>query len=232
MSEPIVDYRELQRYFDNIKYHIQTQCIYNSIEEIPIHSPNFLNFFKHSRGISSAFDFICAFYSEEDQEIEIELGDRIFKQKLRARVYTIPICNIIPLLCIRGIYININCHKDVSTITGKCTSDTIKNFILNNNIYTEIFTKEEEIIMYFNSSIFITTLEKYLDTYSDTYKDIRKHTLRIPQYYTENEEYREYLAHKMTDMIRYELLEKTMAPNRLRSFMSIDDLVRYNIRSS
>ena len=217
------DYQELQNYFTNIKKHLESQCIYENIDAVPISSTsNLIHFFKYDGRITnkiSIFDFIFAFYSEVDQEIIIQMNDRKFTQKLKPGLYTIPICNIIPLLSMKLSTFNIISEKNIDVIVGKCASDMIRNFIVNNKVCTKIFTDKEEDIMYKAGNIIFDSKTCNSDLY----------IIKLPYYYIETEEYRKYIARRFTEQIKYELFEKTLAPGRMKSFLSIDKLKKYNI---
>lgn len=49
-------------------------------------------------------------------------------------------------------------------------------------------------------------------------------------YFNGSEKYKQFLAKKISNIIMYELLERTMNPDRIRYFMSIDDIKKYNIK--
>ena len=51
--------------------------------------------------------------------------------------------------------------------------------------------------------------------------------IKIPEFYLKTEEYSKMLANKVTENIKDELLEVAMHPDRLESFMSIDEIKLY-----
>ena len=51
--------------------------------------------------------------------------------------------------------------------------------------------------------------------------------IEIPNFYLSSEEYRKYLANKISKDIYYELQEIALNPNRIRSFLSIDEIKKY-----
>jgi len=216
-------YEELQNYFTNIKKHLESQCVYENIDGIPISdASNLIHFFKYDGRITnkiSTFDFVFAFYSEVDQEIIIQMNDRKFRQKLKTGLYSMPICNIIPLLSIRLSTLNIISEKNISAIVGKCASIVIRDFIINNKLYTKILTDKEEDIVYKGCEVI----------FDNKLCNSELYIIKLPYYYAETEEYRKYIARRCTEQIKYELFEKTLAPGRMKSFMSIDKLKKYNI---
>jgi len=216
-------YEELQNYFKNIKKHLESQCIYENIYSIPISSAsNLIHFFSYHGRITnkiSTFDFIFAFYSEVDQEIIIQMNDRKFIQKLHSGLYSIPICNIIPILSMQLSTLNIISEKNISAIVGKCASSLIRDFIINNKLYTKILTDKEEDVIYKGGQVI----------FDNKLCNSELYIIKLPYYYTETEEYRKYISHHFTEQIKYELFEKTLEPGRMKSFLSIDKLKKYNI---
>ena len=87
--------------------------------------------------------------------------------------------------------------------------------------------KEENEIIYSRGKVFVDKQEiKDFINKWDAFNTI----IKIPNFYIKSEEYRKYLANKVSKMIYFELLEITLNPDRIRSHMSIDDLRRYGIK--
>ena len=133
-----------------------------------------------------------------------------------------PQCNFIPICCLENGYIEIEIltdYEELYIIYGILSND-MHEYLINNLIYTAIFNGEKEIdLEYFDNKLYIDS-------------QIPEHNvdeIKLPVLYIETEKYRKYNANKVTEQIREELLEIAMNPNRLSSFMAIDDLKRYNI---
>jgi hypothetical protein len=211
------------------------QNIYDSIEDVytrgryditPIRFfksvvPTILN---NKIKINSDFsDIIFGFYSNKEIWIKILYkGNEITQHKIPANWVCLPQTNFIPICCLENgdIEIEILTDYDEFYIIYGIFSNDIHEYLINNIIYTTIFNGKKEVdLVYFGKKLYIN--RKIPDHNVDI--------LKLPLLYIETENYRKYNANKVTEQIREELIEIAMNPNRLSSFMSIDDLNRYNI---
>ena len=134
----------------------------------------------------------------------------------------LPQTNFIPICCLEkgDIEIEILTDYDEFYIIHGMFYNYMREYLKNNLVYTTIFNNEKEIdLVYFNNKLYID-------------KQKPEHNvdeIKLPLLYLETEKYRKYNANKVTEQIREELLEIAMNPNRLSSFMAIDDLKRYKI---
>ena len=173
----------------------------------------------NSFNLSENSDFALCIYSTKNDIIEIILNDKnIIKQNLEANNYFILKTNPIPLNCLFSSKINIltKNHGDIHIIYCNCYFD-LSNYLKNSFIITNIFDGENEIqIIYSKKNIYYNDKEIY---------NFEK--IKIPNFYNSSEKYKKYLAKKTSELIKYELLEIALHPDRITSFMAINDLNKF-----
>lgn len=175
--------------------------------------------------INSNSSIIFGFYSIKNITLKILYkNNEITQHKIPSNWLCLPQSNFIPICCLEKDDIEIEIltgdHEDFYIIYGVFSKD-MESYLINNIIYTTIFNGKKEVdLTYFNKKLYIDT-QVSVDNVD---------TVKLPLVYIETEKYRKYNANKVTEQIREELLEIAMNPNRLSSFMSIDDLKKYKIR--
>jgi hypothetical protein len=175
-----------------------------------------------------SMDVLCAIYCTTELEIGIKIDNKIVcRQKIPANSYFLPLCG--PLfICSLNFWPDI---KILSKEHGKIHfvycffNEKLMKFTKNNILYSSFFNNEEvKDILYKEGHFYIgkeaTELIKKL-------KENKENMIKIPEFYLNTENYTKYLANKVSNDIREELLEIAMNPNRLESFMSIDEIKIY-----
>ena len=179
-------------------------------------------------------DFAVAIYSTRDDIIQILSGNTvIIEQKLYANTYSILKTNPIPVIALQYSWCKIKILTenpgDIHLIMCYCEdelSELLKQ-VTKLTLCTTIFDGEEERELIYARGRIIFDKEE-ISSYRDKWEGLDI-IMTIPNFYWESEEYKKYLANNTTNMIYYELLEKTMHPDRLKSFMSIDEISKYSI---
>ena len=232
----IKDYNKKDKYQKEINSIIKSfkfQNIYDSMEDVYVHGiydsnpvrffksiPNILN---NKIKININSDIIFGFYSTKEITIKILYkGNEITKQQIPKNWVCLPQSNFIPTCCLEKGDIEIELLTEYGEfyIIHGMFYNYMREYLKNNLIYTTIFNGEKEVeLVYFNKKLYINIQmpNNNLDV------------IKLPLLYLETEKYRKYNANKVTEQIREELLEIAMNPNRLSSFMAIDDLKRYKI---
>jgi len=231
--------KDKDKYKTDIKNMItisRTKHIYENINEIVDIKDSFL-FFKHTPEIiNNSFelpdqtDFILYIYSTQNDIIEIIIGDTtIITQKLIANEYFILKTNVIPMCSLyysRQNKINIltENHGNIHLVCCNVYSK-LREFLRNNISISTVFDGEKESkIIYSRGKLSKDNVEiKNFITQWRDFEDV----IEIPNFYVCSEEYRKYLANKVSKDIYYELLEITLNPDRIRSFLSIDEIQKY-----
>jgi len=229
------NHQEYQNNINDIIKSFNFQNIYDSIEDVYTSGEYYSTPIKFYRefpeiinnkiNIASNSDIIFGFYSTQNITLKIlYTNTEITQQKIPAKWICLPQSNFIPICCLEkgDIELEILTDYDEFYIIYGIFSNDMRTYLINNIIYTTIFnTKKEVDLVYFNKKLYIDT-QVPVDNV-----DI----IKLPLLYTETEIYRKYIANKVTEQIREGLLEIAMNPNRLSSFMSIDELKRYNIKN-
>lgn len=232
----VKDYNQKDKYqkdINNIIKSFKFNNIYDSMEDVYIHGiydSNPVRFFRsvpiivnNKIKINNNADIIFGFYSSKEIGIKILYkGTEITQHKISINWVCLPQTNFIPICCLENGDIEIEIltdYEEFYIIYGIFPND-MHEYLINNIIYTTIFNGKKEVdLVYFGKKLYINTQMPYHNA------DI----VKLPLLYIETEKYRKYIANKVTEQIRTELLEISMNPNRLSSFMSIDELKRYNI---
>ena len=231
--------KDINKYKSDIKNMIsvsRNKHIYENINQIIDINEPFL-FFKYTpQIINNSFelpdnvDFILYIYSTKDDIIEIILNDvKIITQKLIANEYFILKTNIIPICSLyystkNKINILSETHGDFHIVCSNVYYE-LREFLKKNIVITNVFDgKNESRIIYSRGQLFKDDTEiKNFITKWENFDCV----IEIPNFYLSSEEYRKYLANKISKDIYYELQEIALNPNRIRSFLSIDEIKKY-----
>lgn len=226
---------------NNIVSSFQTSKIYEKSEIYNLILDDIINpfiFYKYkpeiknnSFNLSEDADFIVSIYSTKDDIIEIILDDKnIITQKLQANNYFILKTNPIPSCCLLFSKVNkINIltkdYGDIHIIYSDCYIDLSK-YLKHSMLITNIFDDENEIQIIYNQG-HVYNNKKDIDNCYKMYNFDKNLILKIPNFYFSDEKYRKYLAKKTSELINLELLEITLHPDRITSFMSTKDLNKF-----
>ena len=222
-----------QQYVNDIKKNFIFDNLYDSIEDIndcgrytnnPVSFyrtvPNIIN---NKINIDNDSDIIFGFYSSKNITLKILYkGYEIVQHIIPSNLFCLPQTNFLFICCLEKGDIELEIiteYGEFYIIYGLFSND-LRTYLMNNIIYTTIFNiKKETDLIYFGKKLHIDT------QISDNNYDV----IKLPLLYIETEIYKKYIANKVTKQIRNELLEVTMNPNRLCSFMSIDEIKKYNL---
>ena len=210
--------------------------IYENTNEISGLNDPFL-FFKYTpQIINNSFelpnntDFILYIYSTQNDIIQIVLdGINIITQKLIANEYFILKTNIIPICSLyysgkNKINILSENHGDIHIVCCNCYSE-LREFLKKNIVITTVFDGlNESKIIYSRGALFKDDAE--IKNFITKWEEF-DFVIEIPNFYLSSEEYRKYLANKVSNDIYYELQEIALNPDRIRSFLSIDEIKKY-----
>ena len=123
-------------------------------------------------------------------------------------------------------FINYKISLDLSILIIYCLCKSSRNlakFIIKNAVYINHNSSIIE-LLYFNNKIYfgndINEKIKYIN-------EDKINLIKFPELFLETEEYRFVLAKNTTNKIKEELLEVAMHPDRLESFLSIDEIAMY-----
>ncbi len=139
---------------------------------------------------------LLGFYSNEKNDITIQIDNNILKQKIPAKMLTYPICNII--LSKLGIYSNINVHgdKEIYGIFITLTEPELNNLI--NYIYFSNYSYENKPyhIHYYSGRIYVK---------EGLYKKRLLNEFEIPRFLNENIVWQNILENtpNFTDILKY-----------------------------
>ena len=234
---PLSKKKQYQREINNMMIIFEESYKNNNEHFIPCNSFKFFKWVPEIQNNSfvlnkESFDFAVLIYSTKDDIIDINISNNhIARQQLKANTYSILKTNPIPVSSIYYSWANIKIITenpgDIHLIYGNCSVNMCE-FLKKNIISTMVFDgKEENEIIYSRGKVFVDKQEiKDFINKWDAFNTI----IKIPNLYIKSEEYRKYLANKVSKMIYFELLEITLNPDRIRSHMSIDDLRRYGIK--
>ena len=176
-----------------------------------------------------SMDILCAIYCTTDLTIDIFMDNKfILRQSIPAGNYYMSKCGPILISKLDSWPI----LKIVSENPGKIHfvygifSINLRNFIRNNVFYTSYVknNKNVEDLAYKHGRIYLN--DDAIKIKKIEKKEGRK-IIKIPEFYLKTEEYSKMLANKVTENIKDELLEVAMHPDRLESFMSIDEIKLY-----
>ena len=234
-NDNVKDYNQKDKYQKDVNDIIKSfkfQYIYDSMEDAYVQGKYPVRFYKsvpniinNKIKINDNSDIIFGFYSTRIITLKILYKNtEITQHKIPASWVCLPQSNFIPICCLEKGDIELEILTDYYEfyIIYGIFSNDMRKYLMNNIIYTTIFnTKKEVDLVYFDKKLYIDT-QVPVDNV-----DI----IKLPLLYTETEIYRKYIANKFTEQIREDLLEIAMNPNRLSSFMSIDELKRYNIKN-
>jgi hypothetical protein len=186
-------------------------------------------------------DYLIGFYSKYTIEIEIYINDIfICKQKLYGNSYTNLNCNPVPLHFllqnhkILNFTIFILCDN---LIFDKMQDDDLKFFVFcscyeilgrtreSNGFKTVFFCSKDQKLkqILYDKKVALKINNDYIE---------KSDFLEIPMINDYTEEYRQYLAKKTCDIIKYDLLSVSMNPNRIEYFLTNDEKKKYNIKLS
>jgi len=224
---------EYQNYINDIINSFKFQNIYDSIEEVYSRGrcdttgvrfyksvPTIIN---NKIKVTNNSDIILGFYSTKNITIKILYkNNEIVQHKISSNLICLPKSNFIPICCLEKGDIELEITTDYGEfyIIYGIFSYNMRSYLINNIIYTTIFDSKKEVdLIYFDKKLYIDT----------QIPDHNVDVIKLPLLYIDTEIYKKYIANKVTKQIREELLEVSMNPNRLKSFMSIDEIKKYNL---
>jgi hypothetical protein len=192
-------------------------------------------------------EFILAIHSNINTDIDIYLDDVFLsRQRLVANNYNALVCNPIPIYFYQmynsNNLIRFKIHiqaddipDDVNMKILVCNTcpESIQKYPYIQSMKSQMFSAEEKKmknIFYNNKPVnrIVICDEDEKDALDETHFFFQE----IPCFYHFTESYREYLAKKTCDLIRDDLLEITMHPDRLEYFLSNDLKKKFNIKLS
>ena len=234
-NDNVKDYNQKDKYqkdVNDIILSFRFQNIYDSIDDAYIHGTYPVGFYKsvpiitnNKIIIDNNADIIFGFFSNKKITLKIlHKNTEITQHKIPENCVCLPQSNFIPICCLENgdIELEITTEYDNFYIIYGIFSYDMRTYLINNIIYTTIFDGEKEVdLVYFNKKLYVDTQVSVNNV----------NIIKLPLLYVETEIYRKYNANKVTEQIREGLLEIAMNPNRLSSFMPIDDLKRYNIKN-
>jgi hypothetical protein len=221
--------------------------IFNSIEEVPTFNTEKYFFYKYFPNIKDnillisnyshnfSIDILCAIYCTTDLKIDIYMDKKfITRQYIPAESYFMPICGPILISKLdRWPIIRILTENPgkIHFVYG-FFSEELREFVRNNIFYTSFIQNNKNIeeLLYKDGKIYLDKESKEMTEIKEIKEKEKKEgriIIKIPEFYLNTEEFRKILANKVTENIREELLEIAMNPNRLESFMTIDEIKLY-----
>ena len=191
-------------------------------------------------------EFIMALYSEVGVKVGIYLDNILIStQTILAGCYNALVCNPIPIYFYQIYNKNYLIRFEIRILSEIGETDRLNMKLFVCHTCPESLEKYPY-IQYMKSVIFSVDENKLKNIFyssksdkriticDDDQKNYRDEKFfiyhEIPSFYQFTENYREFLAKKTCDLIRYELLEITMHPDRLDWFLSNDDKKKYKIR--
>jgi len=213
--------------------------IYESLEEVPQFDTKPYNFYKYPTEVREdntlllsnysynfSMDILCAIYCKKPIEINIYI-DKYFitRQHIPANSYFMPRCGPILISNLKYWPVIKVLTKDpgqIQLVYGVFSKD-FKKYVKNNIFYTSYIKNKDQVndLVYYKERIYLNEESEIIR------KENKSKIIKIPEFYLNTEEYKQILANKVSDEIREELVAVAMHPDRLESFLSVDEIKIY-----
>lgn len=240
----------IQKTINNLYSSFPKEKVYDSLDSINyLYHYNPIIFFKHKPIIEGFklffngntnsfelydFDIIVGIYSNENIKIRANIDDCIIFEQDIIKNKTYFLNSIIPLIGLHLCSVTIDILSDkfpseIYFICGKLCSEYSKFLSTNLIKFRSLKNKEYEeieILCYRGKAFFGEDIKKYSE---GSQKQFGKKLIILPEIYTLTEIYKKNNCKKLVHKIEQELFEVSMNPNRIKSFLSIDELKKYNI---
>lgn len=186
-------------------------------------------------------DYLIGFYCAHTIDIEMYINDIfICKQTLYGNCYTNLKCNPIPLyfllqnhkilnfkilICSERILFDKIEEKDLKFLIFCSCNEILGKSRENDGFKTVFFCSKDKKLkqILYDKEVILKINADYIE---------KSDFLEIPMINDFNEEYKQYLAKKTCDIIKYDLFMISMNPDRLEYFLTNDEKNRYNIKLS